>query len=154
MTNAADFWARQMRDPAYREAAEDEDAYLALKRRLVKARSASGLTQDQVAEHMEVGQSTVSQFENSADDHYYSTLQRYARAVGQRLDARIVSVSNVSWDADPHNVVVVSRRLMNVKVSVPRQGGLLRAGTEPSPLEVEHRLVSRFTDSPEESLAS
>lgn len=61
---------------------EDRDELL---RALVARRHELGLNQTTVAVRMESGQSTVSEFENGAADPYFSTLQRYARAVDARI---------------------------------------------------------------------
>ncbi|MFD8967448.1 helix-turn-helix domain-containing protein [Streptomyces sp. NPDC059568] len=66
-------------------AAEDAEAYAALVESLVVLRKRRGLTQQDVAGRMETTQSVVSDFERVGGNARYSTLQRYARAVGARL---------------------------------------------------------------------
>ncbi|MEW2266968.1 helix-turn-helix domain-containing protein [Streptomyces sp. NPDC047853] len=72
-------------DPAIAAATEDAEAYADLVESLVVLRRKRGLTQRDVAVSMETTQSTVSDFERVGGDARYSTLQRYARAVGARL---------------------------------------------------------------------
>ncbi|MGV9265517.1 helix-turn-helix domain-containing protein [Kitasatospora sp. NPDC003701] len=48
-----------------------------------------GLSQQDVAERMGTTQSTISNFERVGGDARYSTLQRYARAVGVRLHSMV-----------------------------------------------------------------
>lgn len=75
--------------PEERESMLDTLAAEELVTRLVELRKELGISQEQVAEAMEVGQSAVSQFENSTE-HHLSTLQRYARAVGRQLGFSIL----------------------------------------------------------------
>lgn len=72
-------------DPEIAAATEDAEAYAELIEALVVLRKRRGLTQQQVAARMETTQSTISDFERVGGDARYSTLQRYARAVGARL---------------------------------------------------------------------
>ncbi|WP_327680830.1 helix-turn-helix domain-containing protein [Kitasatospora sp. NBC_00458] len=72
-------------DPRTAAALDDAKAYAELVETLVVARRKCGLTQREVAELMGTSQSTVSEFERVGGDARYSTLQRYARAVGARL---------------------------------------------------------------------
>ncbi len=61
---------------------------------LVGARQDAGLSQRDVAARMGTTQSAVSDIERTASDHRLSTLQRYARAVGARVQIR-VSITSV-----------------------------------------------------------
>ncbi|MGW3299186.1 helix-turn-helix domain-containing protein [Streptomyces rubiginosohelvolus] len=72
-------------DPAIITATEDAAAYADLVESLVVLRRKYGLTQQEVAQRMETSQSTISEFERVGGDARYSTLQRYARAIGARL---------------------------------------------------------------------
>ncbi|MER6936697.1 helix-turn-helix transcriptional regulator [Nocardioides sp. NPDC127514] len=57
-----------------------EDQVLLAK--LIEARRASGLSQEQVAERLGLSQATISAFERLGNDPHLSTVRRYARAVG------------------------------------------------------------------------
>lgn len=77
--------------PGQQEMFEDTvDRQRAL-RGLRSARKALGRTQTEVAESMGIGQSSVSELEGERDDVHVSTLQRYARAVGKRLEMVFLS---------------------------------------------------------------
>lgn len=53
--------------------------------KLARARRTRGLTQTEVAEHMETTQSAVSNFERIGGDPKLSTILRYAHAIGARV---------------------------------------------------------------------
>ncbi len=59
---------------------------------ILKARAASGLTQAQVAARAGTTQSAIARLESGARRHSPSiaTLQRYASALGYRLEVRLV----------------------------------------------------------------
>ncbi len=67
----------------------DEFAFLD---EILKARTASGLTQADVAQRVGTTQSAIARLESAAAGHSPSiaTLQRYARALGCRLEVRLV----------------------------------------------------------------
>jgi transcriptional regulator with XRE-family HTH domain len=71
------------------EGLEDEFSFL---REILAARASAGLTQAQVAERIGTTQSAVARLESGTHKHSpsISTLQRYARALGYRLDVRLV----------------------------------------------------------------
>jgi transcriptional regulator with XRE-family HTH domain len=71
------------------DALEDEFAFLD---EVLKARAESGLTQAEVAERVGTTQSAIARLESAAPKHSPSiaTLQRYARALGYRLEVRLV----------------------------------------------------------------
>lgn len=75
-----------VKDPDIRDAASDAEARLTLADALRAARRAAGLTQKDVAEAMGTTQSAISDLERGDTDPQLSTLQRYARATGARLD--------------------------------------------------------------------
>ncbi|ASY33550.1 MULTISPECIES: helix-turn-helix domain-containing protein [unclassified Streptomyces] len=72
-------------DADTRAAAADTEALMTLVETLVKHRKKCGITQKQVARHMETTQSAVSDFERLGGDPRLSTVMRYARAVGLKL---------------------------------------------------------------------
>lgn len=70
-------------------ALEDEFAFLD---EVLKARAESGLTQAEVAERVGTTQSAIARLESAEPKHSPSiaTLQRYATALGYRLEVRLV----------------------------------------------------------------
>ncbi|BCL20526.1 helix-turn-helix domain-containing protein [Streptomyces tuirus] len=77
-------------NPEFEAAFSDAALRSGLLRRLVSRRKARGLSQSTVAERMETTQSAVSELEAAGTDPRLSTLQRYARAIGCRLDVRLL----------------------------------------------------------------
>jgi transcriptional regulator with XRE-family HTH domain len=72
-------------DPQFRAAYEDALARSSLLGALTAQRAAQGASQVEIAIRMGTTQSAVSDLERGATDPRFSTLQRYARAVGCRL---------------------------------------------------------------------
>jgi transcriptional regulator with XRE-family HTH domain len=70
-------------------ALEDEFAFLD---QVLKARAAAGLTQAEVAARVGTTQSAIARLESAERTHSPSiaTLQRYARALGYRIEIRLV----------------------------------------------------------------
>lgn len=56
---------------------------------LRQAREKAGLTQEQVAERLETKKSAISRIENSTGSIRFSTLERYARAIGWQLNLEL-----------------------------------------------------------------
>lgn len=71
------------------DALDDEFAFLD---EVLRARAESGLTQAEVAERVGTTQSAIARLESAAPKHSPSiaTLQRYAKALGYRLEVRLV----------------------------------------------------------------
>ena len=71
------------------DALDDEFAFLD---EVLKARAESGLTQAEVAERVGTTQSAIARLESAAPKHSPSmaTLQRYAKALGYKLEVRLV----------------------------------------------------------------
>ena len=72
--------------PGFREMAQRRRA---LADELVAHRQTSGLSQTEVAARMGTSQSAVARLESGEADLRLSTLEKYASAVGQRLDVRL-----------------------------------------------------------------
>jgi transcriptional regulator with XRE-family HTH domain len=70
---------------------EDTRELAALIRKLTALRKAANVTQSDIASAMCTSQSTISEFENGEHDPYFSTIQRYARALGMRLHPEIIT---------------------------------------------------------------
>ncbi len=68
------------------------DEEFALLDQFLKARAAAGITQAEIAERMGTTQSAIARLESGRGKHSPSltTLRRYARALGCRLDLRLV----------------------------------------------------------------
>ncbi|CAN5623018.1 type II toxin-antitoxin system antitoxin HigA [soil metagenome] len=92
-----EYLAERLQNPAVRAGFEDQSVTERLIDQLVGFRKALGLTQTEVAKRMGVGQSTVSGFETETSDPRISTLQRYARAVEARLEAKIHWEAACDW---------------------------------------------------------
>jgi len=59
---------------------------LRIRAKLYAARKEAGLTQDQVAERMQVNRSYVSRLENHPENMKLATLNKYAHAVGMQVE--------------------------------------------------------------------
>jgi len=72
---------------------EDEFAFLD---QFLKARSATGITQAEVAKRIGTTQSAIARLETGGGKHSPSlaTLQKYAQALGYRLQLRLVKCPN------------------------------------------------------------
>jgi DNA-binding XRE family transcriptional regulator len=87
------FVEEQNQDPAFAAAFQDAQARAALLATCVRVRKDASLTQAEVALAMRTTQSAISDLESGATDPRLSTLQRYARAVGVRLDLALLHPS-------------------------------------------------------------
>jgi DNA-binding XRE family transcriptional regulator len=58
---------------------------------LRQAREAAGMTQEEVARQLNTTKSAISRIENHAEDIRLSTLNRYAKAVGAKLQIRLAA---------------------------------------------------------------
>ena len=56
---------------------------------LRQLREDEGLTQDQIAERLNTKKSAISRMENHSEDVKLPTLEKFATALGRRLDIRI-----------------------------------------------------------------
>ena len=80
---------RKKTDPEF---AEDFDAgYEAFKIGAIlrQARKESGLTQEQIAQKLNTKKSAISRIENHAEDIRLSTLEKFAEALGKKMDVAI-----------------------------------------------------------------
>lgn len=84
-----------------KEAFDELSAEYALLDEFLKARSAQGLTQAQVAERIGTTQSAVARMESGRGKHSPSlaTLSKYAEALGCRLEVRLVRQSRAAGNA-------------------------------------------------------
>jgi len=77
-------------DSEFREAYDALKPEFHLARRLIAARNRSGLSQAEVARRMGTTQSAVARLESGQRLPAMSSLQRYANAIGNRLEVRLV----------------------------------------------------------------
>jgi len=82
---------RAERDPEFADNYEIGYADFKIGVILRQAREAAGLTQDEVAKRLQTKKSAISRIENHADDVRLSTIQRYAEAVGAKLQIRLAN---------------------------------------------------------------
>jgi ribosome-binding protein aMBF1 (putative translation factor) len=80
---------RTARDPEFADGLEAGYADFKVGALLRQAREKAGLTQEQVAERLETKKSAISRIENSAGSIRFSTLERYARAIGWQLNLEL-----------------------------------------------------------------
>ena len=86
-----DYWAKQMKNPKFREIYEEESAKKELWLQLVEARQATGLTQRDVAKHMGISQTQVASIEERGYEEYtLKTLRRYLQALGDQFCLEVV----------------------------------------------------------------
>jgi transcriptional regulator with XRE-family HTH domain len=85
----ADILKRRPITPADREAIEEIKHAMTLQVRLRELRERRGATQDTVAEGLGTSRPNVSRIE-AEDDMRLTTLERYVRALGGRLEVRAV----------------------------------------------------------------
>ncbi len=77
-----------MKDPAFRA------EYDALARALIEARAKTGMTQAEVADRMGTTQSVVARIESGRNPPNLKTLEKYARAIGSRIELKLVPAAS------------------------------------------------------------
>ncbi len=82
-----------MKDAAFRAEYERLKPEYALALALIKAREKAGLTQAQVARRMGTTQSVVARIESAQNPPNLKTLERYANAVGRRIEVKLVKAA-------------------------------------------------------------
>ncbi|WP_420209096.1 helix-turn-helix domain-containing protein [Candidatus Electronema sp. JC] len=80
MRNHSEFWEN------YEERAETFQIGILLK----QARKEAGRTQEQIANELKTTKSVISRMENHAKDIRLSTLEKFAKAVGRRIQVVLV----------------------------------------------------------------
>jgi len=80
---------RAARDPEFAEGLETGYTDFKVGALLRQAREKAGLTQDQVAERLATKKSAISRIEKSAGSIRFSTLERYAQAIGWQLSLEL-----------------------------------------------------------------
>lgn len=109
------FKSKALRRPGVKAAYDELDDEFRFLDEILKARHAAGLTQGKVAERVGTTQSAVARLESGAGRHSPSiaTLQRYASALGYRLELKLVKRSvpaPVGGDAIPTRRLATDRR--------------------------------------------
>jgi DNA-binding XRE family transcriptional regulator len=86
------FKRRALARPAVRKAYDESADEFSFLDQILRARAESGLTQAEVAERVGTTQSAIARLESTQQAHSPSiaTLQKYARAMGYRLELRLV----------------------------------------------------------------
>ena len=86
------FKKKALAKPSVRAAYDELSEEFAFLDEVLKARAQSGLTQAEVAERMGTTQSAIARLESASSKHSPSiaTLQRYAEALGHRVEVRLV----------------------------------------------------------------
>ncbi|MGI8408174.1 MAG: helix-turn-helix domain-containing protein [Actinomycetota bacterium] len=77
------------KNPKFREMVEAAQERRRLLRELATKREKAGITQKDVAAAMKTSQSAVARMERGEIDAKLSTVDRYAAAIGQRLEWRV-----------------------------------------------------------------
>ena len=90
--NLKPFRTRALKHTAVRKAYDELEEEFAFLDEVLKARAEAGLTQAEVAARVGTTQSAIARLESGAQKHSPSiaTLQRYAQALGYRLEIRLV----------------------------------------------------------------
>ena len=74
-----------MKDPKYRREYQALEEEFSLTAAMIEARSRAGMTQEQLARRMKTTQAVVARLEGGGTRPSTRTLERYARATGNRL---------------------------------------------------------------------
>lgn len=87
-----EFKTRALARPEVKKAYDQLDEEFGFLEEVLKARAAAGLTQAEVAERIGTTQSAIARLESPSGRHSPSmeTLQKYARALGCRVEIRFV----------------------------------------------------------------
>lgn len=80
-----------MKDPAFRAEYDCLKLEFAPALALIKARTKAGMTQADVARKMRTTQSVIARIESGRNPPNLKTLERYAHAVGQRIQLELVA---------------------------------------------------------------
>jgi ribosome-binding protein aMBF1 (putative translation factor) len=84
-TRVDDLHKDWMKDPKYRREYQALEEEFSLTAAMIEARSRAGMTQEQLARRMKTTQAVVARLEGGGSRPSTRTLERYARATGNRL---------------------------------------------------------------------
>ena len=90
MTRLADIKKRLMADPEFEREYVAADAEFAVIEALVRARTAADLSQAELARRIGTTQSAIARLEGGGVSPSLSTLRKYAKATGTRLEINLV----------------------------------------------------------------
>jgi HTH-type transcriptional regulator / antitoxin HipB len=81
---------RKKRNPAFAEGFESGYNHLKIGVVLRQARETSGRTQEEIARILKTQKSAISRIENHSEDIRLSTLEKFAKSVGRKLEVKII----------------------------------------------------------------
>ena len=84
-TRVDDLHKDWMKDPKYRREYQALEEEFSLTAAMIEARSRAGMTQEQLARRMKTTQAVVARLEGGGSRPSTRTLERYAKATGNRL---------------------------------------------------------------------
>jgi ribosome-binding protein aMBF1 (putative translation factor) len=84
-TRVDDLHKEWMKDPKYRREYQALEEEFSLTAAMIEARSRAGMTQEQLARRMKTTQAVVARLEGGGSRPSTRTLERYAKATGNRL---------------------------------------------------------------------
>lgn len=91
--NFKQFRGKALARPGVKKAYDALEQEFAFLDEVLKARASAGLTQAQVAERIGTTQSAIARLESGAGKPSVATLQRYASALGCRIEIKFVKAS-------------------------------------------------------------
>ena len=104
------FKARALARPGVRKAYDALEHEFAFLDEVLKARASSGLTQAQLAERVGTTQSAIARLESGAGKPSVATLQRYASALGYRVEIKLVKSRSLTSRSTPAPPALTRRR--------------------------------------------
>lgn len=90
MSDYREYLEEQLKDPEFREIWEADEAEFQVRKAIIEARIATGLTQQQVAEAAGMNQRAISRIEMGNTNPTVRTLGKLARGFGKKLEIRFV----------------------------------------------------------------
>lgn len=80
-----------MRDPEFRKVYDELEPEFVLRRAVLDARIKKGMTQKDIAQNAGTTQSAIARFEAGGSNPTLAFMQKLSKAVGARLEVRLVS---------------------------------------------------------------
>jgi len=98
MLSHNDLVKKMLENPSVKKEYDALESEFALFTEMIKARRLAGLSQKEIAQRMGTKQTAIARLESSSGKVKHSpslaTLQRYAKAIGCRLDIKFIPNSN------------------------------------------------------------